>query len=90
MSLLEYGAQINTIMPNYVKDHSLDMGPITDLIGTKVACVGLGNAYTHPLGYIIVWFQVNGVLGYHKDQVALVILDELKFAEQVPSGSGKE
>ena len=55
MALLDNGTQINTIMPNYVKDHSLEMGPITDLIGARVASVGLGNTYTHPLGYIIVW-----------------------------------
>ena len=48
MALLDNGAQINTIMPNCVKDHSLEMGLITDLVGTRVACVGLGYAYTHP------------------------------------------
>ena len=46
MALLDNGMQINTIMPNYVKNHSLEMGLITDLIGTRVACMGLGNAYT--------------------------------------------
>ena len=46
MSLLDNGAQINTILPKYVNDHSLQMGPITNLVGTKVACVGLGNTYT--------------------------------------------
>ena len=51
---LDNGAQINTIMPNYVKNHSLEMGLITDLISTRVVCVGLGNAYTCPLGYVIV------------------------------------
>ena len=50
MALLDNGAQINTIMPKYVSDHSLQMGPITNLLGTKVACVGLGNVYTRPLG----------------------------------------
>ena len=44
--LLDNSAQINTITPNYVRNHSLEMGPITDLIGKKVTCVGLGNAYT--------------------------------------------
>ena len=52
--LLDNGMQINTITPNYVRDCSLEMGPITDLIGMKVACVGLGNTYTQPLGYFIV------------------------------------
>ena len=35
MALLDNGAQINTIMPNYVKNHSLEMGPITDFISTR-------------------------------------------------------
>ena len=46
MALLNIGVQINTIMPSYVKTHSLEMGPVTDLIGRPVAFIGLGNAYT--------------------------------------------
>ena len=57
MALLDNGAQINTIMPKYVSDHSLPVGLITDLLGAKVTCVGLGNAYTRPLGYVIIWVQ---------------------------------
>ena len=60
------------------------MGPITDLISAKVTCMGLGNAYTCQLGYIIVWVQVDRVQGYDEDQIALVIPDELKFMEWVP------
>ena len=60
------------------------MGPITDLIGVRVTCVGLGNAYTCPLGYVIVWVQVDRVQGYDEDQIALVVPDESKFVEQVP------
>ena len=59
-ALLDSGMQINTITSNYMKNHSLEMGPITDLISARVTCMGLGNAYTHPLGYIIVWVQVDG------------------------------
>ena len=36
MALLDNGAQINTIMPKYVSDHSLQMGPITDLLDALV------------------------------------------------------
>ena len=61
MALLDNGAQINTIMPRYVSDHSLQVGPITDLIGTKVTFMGLGNAYTKPLGYVVIWVKVDGV-----------------------------
>ena len=38
MALLDNSAQINTIMPKYVINHSLQVGPITDLVGSKVAC----------------------------------------------------
>ena len=84
MALMDNGLQINTITPSYVKKHSLEMGPITDLIGARVTCVGLGNAYTQPLGYVIVQVQVDGVQVYDEDQIALVGLDESKFAEWIP------
>ena len=70
MALLNNGMQINIIMPSYVKSHSLEMIPSTDLISRRVTCVGLGNAYTQPLGYIIVKVQVDGVQGYNEDQIA--------------------
>ena len=60
------------------------MGPITDLMGARVACVGLGNAYTPPLGYIIIQVQVGGIQVYNEDQIALVVQDELKFVEWIP------
>ena len=84
MALLDNGAQINTITPKYVSDHLLQVGPITDLIGAKVTCVGLGNAYTRPLGYVIIQVQVDTVQGYDKDQIALVIPDFSNFAAQIP------
>ena len=84
MALLDNGAQINTIMPKYISDHSLQMGPITNLLGANVTCVGLGNAYTRPLGYIIIWVQVDRVQGYDEDQIALVIPDLSNFVAQIP------
>ena len=84
MALLDNGTQINSITPNYVKNHSLEMGLITDLICTRVACMGLGNTYTHPLGYVIVWVQVDRVQGYDEDHIALVVPHESKFTEWVP------
>ena len=48
MALLDHGTQINMITPNYVKDHSLEMGPIIDLIGTRVTCMGLGMPILIP------------------------------------------
>ena len=80
MALFDNGAQINGIMHKYIRDHSLQMGPITNLLGAKVSCMGLGNAYMRPLGYIIIWVQVDRVQGYDIDQIALVIPDLPNFA----------
>ena len=63
MALLDNGMQTNTIMPSYVKSHSFKVRLITDLAGRWVTCVGLENAYTQPLGYVIIWVQVEGVWG---------------------------
>ena len=83
MALLDNGTQINTIMLRYVSDHSLQVGPITDLMGSRVTCVGLGNAYTRLLGYMVIQVQVDGVWGYNEDQIALVIPDFSNFAARV-------
>ena len=84
MALLDSGVQVNTIMPRYVSKHCLQVGPITDLTGSKVTCVGLGNAYTRPLGYVVIQVQVDRVWGYDEDQIALVIPDFSNFATRVP------
>ena len=84
MALLDNGAQVNTIMPKYVNEHSLQVGPITDLMGSKVACMGLDNTYTRPLSYVVIRVQVDRVWGYDEDQIALVILDFSNFATRVP------
>ena len=86
MALLDNGAQINTIMLRYINDHSsLQVGLITNLIGSKVTCMGLGNAYTRPLGYVVIWVQVDRVQGYDEDQIALVIPDPSNFVAQIPA-----
>ena len=81
MALLDNGAQVNTITLRYVNEHSLQVEPITDLMGS---CMGLGNAYTRSLGYIVIWVQVEGIQGYDEDQIALVILDFYNSAARVP------
>ena len=84
IALLDNGAQVNTITLRYVKEHSLPVGLITDLMGSKVACIGLGNAYMRLLGYVIIRVQVDGVQGYDEDQIALIIPDHSNFAMRVP------
>ena len=84
MALLDNGVQVNTIALRYIKEHSLPVGLITDLMGSKVTCIGLGNAYTKPLGYVIIQVQVDRVRGYDEDQIALIIPDFSNFAVRVP------
>ena len=84
IALHDNGVQVNTITPRYVKEHSLPVGLITDLMGSKAPCIGLGNAYMRPLGYVIIWVQVDGVPGYDEDQIALIIPDHSNFAMRVP------
>ena len=67
MALLDNSAQINTIMLGFVENCSLDVGPLSDLVGRWVTCVGLGNALTQPIGYIVIWVQVDRIQGYDED-----------------------
>ena len=60
MALLDNGVQVNTVTLRYVNEHLLQVGPITYLMGSKVTCMGLGNAYTRPLGYVVIQVQVDG------------------------------
>ena len=71
-------------MPKFVSDYSLQMGLITNLLGAKVTCIGLGNTYMRHLGYVIIQVQVDGVQGYDEDQIALVIPDLSNFVAQIP------
>ena len=71
-------------MPKYVSDHPLQMGLITNLLGAKVTCVGLGNSYMRSLGYIVIGVQVDGIQGYDEDQIAMVIPDLSNFVAQIP------
>ena len=84
MALLDNGMQINTIIPSYVKSHSLEVRLIMNLIGGRAACVSLENAYTQPLGYVAIQVQVDGVWGYNEDQIALVVPDLSNFMARIP------
>ena len=84
MALLDNGLPGKYYNAEVCKRTFLPMGPITDLMGAKVACVGLGITYTRPLGYIIIWVQVDGVWHYDEYQIALIIPDFSDFVVRVP------
>ena len=84
MALLDNGAHINNITLDLVKNCSLDVQPLSDLVSRWVACVDLGNALTWPVGYIVIWVQVDGVWAYDENKIALVIPDLSNIVARVP------
>ena len=81
---LGHGAQINTIMPGFINNHSLDVRPLSDFVGGQVICTVPRNTFNWPIGYIIIQFQVDGVQGYKEDQIALIVADLSYFTAWVP------
>ena len=79
---------VNAVTPDFVKTHSLDAGPLNDLIDSNLNMNSFGRLSAQPLGYVIIRVQVEGVQGYNKDQVVLVIPDPTDFGSQVPVISG--
>ena len=78
-AFLDSGSTINVVTPEFIKAHSLDMGPLSDLVDGTLKINGFGGLFSQPLGYVIIRVQVGGVKGYNKDQVALVIPDSTAF-----------
>ena len=70
--------------PEFIKAHSLDVGPWNDLVDGTLKKDGFGGLSSQPLGYVIIRVQVEGVKGYNKGQVALVIPDLTAFGSRVP------
>ena len=50
MALLDNDMQINNFTPRFVETYSLEVRPLSDLVSRWVTCVGLGNAFSWPLG----------------------------------------
>ena len=49
----------------------------------KLPAWGWATPTFRPLGYVVIWVQVEGVWGYDEDQIALVIPDFSNFATRV-------
>ena len=67
------------VIPELVKDHSLDVGLLSDLVDSTLNINGFGGLFSRPLGYVIIRVQVEWVKGYNEDLVALVIPDLTTF-----------
>ena len=84
MALLDNGCQVNTVIPELMEAHTHKAGPMSNLVEGRIYMVGLGGIHTPPMDYIIIRVYVDGVGGYKKDQIALIIPHSSKFASRVP------
>ena len=78
-ALLDSGSTINPVIPEFVKAHSLDMSPLSELVDSTLKINRFRELFSQPLGYVIIRVQVEGVKGYNEDQVVLVIPDLTTF-----------
>ena len=82
-ALLDSGSTINTVTLEFIKACSLDVSLLNNLVDSTLKINGSGGLFSGPLGYVIIRVHVEGVKGYNKDQVALVILDLTAFGSEV-------
>ena len=80
--LVDSGAHMNCVMPEFVKARGLEAGSIQDL-NNHAGCIlinGAGGKRTEPLGYEMIRVQIPQAPSYDKDQVALIIEDTSLFS----------
>ena len=79
--LIDNGAWVNLVTPEFVKNRGLEVGSIQDLNNHDgyIPLSGLGGKITEPLGYVILRVQILYVPSYDEDQVALVVSEDSNF-----------
>ena len=85
---LDKGSTINAVTPFFIKAWSLDVSPLSNLVNGTMGINGFGGLFSWLLGYDILGVQVEGVRGYDKDQVTLVIPHSTAFGSWVPGTLG--
>ena len=54
---------INAVNLEFVKAHSLEISPLSNLVDSTLGVNGFGRLFSQPLGYIIIRVQVEGMRG---------------------------
>ena len=82
--LIDNGARVNLVTPEFVKNRGLEVGSIQDLNDHDgyIPLSGLGGKITKPLGYMILRVQIPYMPSYDEDQVALVVLEDSNFLKR--------
>ena len=81
--LIDSGARINVVTPEFVKARGLEAGSIQDLNNHtgRIPINGAGGKRTEPLGYVVIRVQIPYAPSYNEDQVALIIEDQTLFSK---------
>ena len=79
---MDSGCTLNVGTTGFIKAHSLDVGPLSDLVNGTMGINGCLRSILSALGLHHHKGQAEGVWGYNKDQVALVIPDSTIFGSQ--------
>ena len=79
--LIDNGARVNLLTPEFVKNRGLEAGLIQDLKNHNgyILLRRLGEKITEPLGYMILRVQIPYMPSYDEDQVALVVSEDSNF-----------
>ena len=82
--LIDNGARVNLVTPEFVKNRGLEVGSIQDLNDHDgyILLSRLGGKITEPLGYVILRVQIPYVPSYDEDQVALVVSEDSNFLKR--------
>ena len=82
--LIDNGAWVNLVTPEFVKNRGLGVGSIQDLNDHNgyIPLSGLGGKITKPLGYMILWVQIPYVPSYDEDQIDLVVSEDSNFLKR--------
>ena len=49
------------MIPEFIKAHSMDVGPLSDLANGTLGINGFSRVFSQPLGYVIKRVQMEGV-----------------------------
>ena len=81
--LVDSGASMNCVTPEFVKARGLVVGLIQDLNNHSrpIPINGVGGKRTEPLGYVMIRVQIPQVPSYDEDQVALIVEDPSLFSQ---------
>ena len=88
--LVDNGAQVNSVMPAYVRRHGVGVHPISELdhflnpFQDCIPLVGLGSGHVAPAGFTLMRVQIEGIPHYNEQQVIFVLDDPSGFSARIP------